>query len=126
MSRHTPGPWQTNGAVVSARVGFSQLYVCQVSAAAPAGGATYNIDAHLPELMANAHLIAAAPDHAAIARVMCAGVARWEPFASGGGEFCIGGIRHATKLDEFGVPVITGGMRVAIAEVTSDAVAVTP
>lgn len=61
MSAHTPGPWITNGCVVSARVALSQRDVCTVSASAPARGETYNIAKHLPELQANARLIAAAP-----------------------------------------------------------------
>ncbi|GAA0260337.1 hypothetical protein [Rhodanobacter caeni] len=69
----------------------------------------------------DAHLIAAAPDHAMIASSLCSGAARWEPFASGsGGEFCINGFRHATNLDQFGVPVMTDGMRAAIAAATRE------
>ncbi len=67
----------------------------------------------------DACLIASAPNHALIARALCAGIARWEPFASANaGEFCIGGFRHATQLDEFGVPMMTDGMRTAIAKAT--------
>jgi hypothetical protein len=71
----------------------------------------------------HAHLFAAAPDHAAIARAICAGIARWEPFSRSldGGEFCISGLRHSTRLDEFGVPAMTEGMRAAIAKTTGAA-----
>lgn len=62
MNAHTSGPWATNGSVVSARVGARQCYVCEVSTSAPSDGGTYRMDDHRPELMANARLIAAAPE----------------------------------------------------------------
>ena len=70
---------------------------------------------------ANARLIAAAPDHAAIGWAMCVGPARWEPFGDMRGEFCMNGIRYLTKLDEFGVPEMTDGMRAAIAKARGEA-----
>lgn len=60
----------------------------------------------------------AAPDHAAIGWAMCVAAGRWEPWGDGRGEFCMNGIRYATKLDEFGVPVMTDGMRAAISKAT--------
>lgn len=60
-------------------------------------------------------LIEAAPDHAIIAAAMTSGLARWEPDAN---ELCIGAVRFATCLDTFGVPVMTRGMREAIAKAT--------
>lgn len=61
-AKHTPGPWTTSGTVVSARVGASQRPVCEISIAAPSKGKRYSVDDHRPELMANARLIAAAPE----------------------------------------------------------------
>ncbi|MBO9624133.1 MAG: hypothetical protein J7500_15605 [Sphingomonas sp.] len=63
-----------------------------------------------------ARMFAAAPDHALIAWALCMAGARWEAWRDGQGEFCIDGIRHCTKLDEFGVPTMTDGMRAAIAQ----------
>ena len=65
-----------------------------------------------------ARLIENAPDHAAMAAALVAGVGRWEFFVgrSDGGEFCIDGLRHATRLDSFGVPTMTAGIRKAIAK----------
>lgn len=57
-----------------------------------------------------------AADHAMIGWAMRAGAARWESLRGGRGEFCINGICHATKLDEFGVPKMTATMRAAIAK----------
>ncbi len=71
-----------------------------------------------PECEANNELMIAAPDHTLIARAMCIGAGRWEPWGDGRGEFCMNGPRHATKLDEFGVPVVTSGMRAALAKAT--------
>lgn len=65
---------------------------------------------------ANAHLIAAAPDHALIGWAMCVQDARWEewvPF-DGKGEFCFAGLRYATSLDQFGIPKVTPALREAI------------
>jgi hypothetical protein len=65
---------------------------------------------------ADARLIAAAPDHALVGWAMCVGSARWEPWGDGRGEFCMNGLRHATSLDEFGIPIVTASMRAAIAK----------
>ncbi len=124
MSKHTPGPWA---------VGETDTFGTRVQAAEahlhPQSG-------HLGSRMyvhaqiaicrevtagaceANAKLIAAAPDHALICKAMCVAEGRWEPWGDGRGEFCISGIRHATKLDEFGCPEVTPGMRTAIEKAT--------
>lgn len=62
MTEHTPGPWKTNGSVVSARVGPSQRQICDLSTSAPSCGEIYDIERHRTALMANAALIAAAPE----------------------------------------------------------------
>jgi len=66
-------------------------------------------------------LFAAARDHALIARLLCSGKMRWEPFKygsgpgiDGSGELCFDGMRHSTELDEFGVPRMTGHLRAEI------------
>jgi hypothetical protein len=58
-----------------------------------------------------------AADHALVCWAMCVGAARWEPWGDGRGEFCMNGLRHATKLDAFGCPEVTGPMRAAILKV---------
>ena len=58
-------------------------------------------------------LIAAAPDHALVARLLCSGMARWERATR---EFCFNGLRYATELDEFGVPIIHDVLRAVIAK----------
>jgi hypothetical protein len=70
------------------------------------------------EGQANARLIAAAPDHALFASAIAAGVIRWEMFdgKKDSGEICVNGLRWATQLDEFGVPVLTQNTRAAIAK----------
>ncbi|KRG39120.1 hypothetical protein ARC78_14980 [Stenotrophomonas pictorum JCM 9942] len=67
-------------------------------------------------MRANARLIAAAPDHAMVCRVLCAGIAYWRSWGDRKGEFCMDGLCYATQLDDFGCPVVTNGMRVAIAK----------
>lgn len=110
MSGHTPGPWVAEyGDTPYAEIGESWVVDAE-------SGSVCTVDSATENREANARLIAAAPDHALIAAALCQGIARWE-----GSEFCIGGLRHSTKLDEFGVPVMTGGMRAAIAKATGDA-----
>lgn len=47
-----------------------------------------------------------------VAAALTRGTARWEPFGTilgdpvTTGELCIDGLRHTTRLDEFGVPVL--------------------
>lgn len=62
QTKHTPGNWVTNGFVVSVRLGNSQRIICELSTSAPSRGKTYLIDSHRAELMANARLIAVAPE----------------------------------------------------------------
>lgn len=60
-----------------------------------------------------ARLIAAAPDHALVARQMC-GITDplvWRPWGDGRGELCYDGICHVTRLDEFGVPEMPAHLR---------------
>ncbi len=104
QAQHTQGPWTVNDSDADQTIWAGEDCV-----------ATAWLD---PNVDANARLIAAAPDHALIARAMCIGAGRWEPFGDGRGEFCMNGQRHATWLDEFGVPVITNGMRAALAKAT--------
>lgn len=110
VERHTPGPWFGDG---TDHEGNRMVYI----------ESGYEI-AILPrwwdtgpgeaEIEANARLIAAAPDHALIGWAMCVGPGRWEPWGDGRGEFCINGIRHATRLDEFGMPMMTENLRATI------------
>lgn len=60
--QHTPGPWHVNGTAITAHVGPSYRYVCEVSTSAPSRGTTYRIDEHRDEFLANAALLATAPD----------------------------------------------------------------
>jgi hypothetical protein len=61
----------------------------------------------------DARLIPAAPDHAIVLREMAAGRMRWEPYPHdpNRGELCFNGLRHSTRLDEFGCPEITDVLR---------------
>lgn len=63
-AKHTPGPWKKGGggSSVTAHIGFSTHPVCEISAAAPSRGSIYRIELHRDELIANADLIAVAPD----------------------------------------------------------------
>lgn len=65
----------------------------------------------LEALNANARLWAAAPDHARIASLFAADKMRWESRTR---ELCFAGLRHATELDEFGVPKLTDHLRALI------------
>lgn len=112
--KHTPGPWS----VAKQSYGWDHF-----AAIVSEGGlvATCHIAAlsrSHEQTAADARLIAAAPDHAAIGWAMCVGSARWEPWGDGRGEFCMNGLRYATKLDEFGIPEMTDAMRAAIARAT--------
>lgn len=110
-ARYTPGPWEVAPEQYQHETGHSEWRWI-----GPVGWKTrvarvvlYDGEHEMQE--ANARLIASAPDHAMIASALCSGVARWER-----AEFCIDGLRHSTKLDEFGVPVMTAGMRSAISK----------
>ena len=100
--KHTPGPWRIAGKGTIRK-----------------GDNDWIADIHWRNREANARLIVAAPDHAMICWAMCVGAGRWEPFGDGRGEFCMNGLRHATKLDEFGCPVVTESMRAALAKAVS-------
>ena len=69
-----------------------------------------------------AQLIAAAPDHALIARAMTLGIATFERWQqTGKGEFCFSGLRHVTTLDQFGVPSLSASTRHGLAAALSQA-----
>lgn len=110
----TPGPW------FAKREGFSTVYV----EARIGGGMLQEVAACGPtqggpdEQEANARLIAAAPDHSLFGAAVCAGKARWEAWSGSDcrGEVCVGGMRYATNLDEFGMPVLYDAIRAAIAK----------
>lgn len=73
----------------------------------------------LEEMKAHARLIAAAPNHALVARLFCLGRLRWEPFNHTGhssGELVFLGLRYPSSLDEFGVPILGGNLRALIAK----------
>ena len=74
------------------------------------------IAADNPNARENATLFAFAPDHAMFGHAIASLGARWEALDDKSGEFCIGGIRYATDVDKFGVPVLTSAIRAAIAE----------
>jgi hypothetical protein len=111
MSReaHTPGPWELGdpGRDPAAEKTVRTLY----SGATILGELDVWLGSFANESEANARLIAAAPDHALICWAMCVQDARWEEWADGKGEFCFAGLRHSTKLDEFGAPILTNGLR---------------
>ena len=101
MNAHTPGPWINDDGIISPPDNCDgHVWIADCRSATNA--------------IANARLIAAAPDHAMIAAVLCAGVARWEPYHGPKGEFCIEGFCHSTTMDEFGVPSMTHALRAAI------------
>lgn len=105
-SRVTPGPWKVDPKhPLCIESGEGNIGLVNLARASEA----------------DARLIAAAPDHALLAAAICAGRARWEPFSSQpglqityGGEVCINGLRHATTLDQFGVPILTAHLRAAL------------
>jgi hypothetical protein len=69
-----------------------------------------------------AQLIAAAPDHALIARAMTLGVATFERWPQPGkGEICFAGLRYATALDQFGVPLLSASTRHELAAAVAKA-----
>lgn len=69
-----------------------------------------------PQDLEHARLITAAPDHALLARASFMGVATWASWGDNRGEICVGGLRHATELDEFGIPMLTVGLRAALTQ----------
>src|SRR5262245_40312267 len=113
MSKHTPGPWQTFDLEVfpvdtvpnsNPNWMWNGDAICSMNAAARRTNS---------EHVANARLIAAAPDHALFAKSIVAGLVRWEPFAEdkSKGEICCNGMRYTTQLDDFGVPAINASIR---------------
>jgi len=106
--KHTPGPWK-----VGQPYGCS-IYDSHGKRVAKCFEVWTSPLRPLTECKANGRLISAAPDHALICWAICVGSARWEPWGDLRGEFCMNGLRHATELDEFGCPIVTGGMRAAI------------
>lgn len=110
-ARFTPGPWVADRLTVVCANGSLVAEVHE------------DYFTHTKEDQANARLIAAAPDHALVARALAARVARWELFtnAEQSGELCIGGMRYVTQLDEFGVPELSDHTRHALAAGTGSA-----
>lgn len=111
--RHTPGPWQVNATV---HVDRRNIFGLHPTAAFHVGTLVSGSKSKLDIFETNARLIAAAPDHALICYAMCVSDATWEewvPF-DGKGEFCFAGLKYATRLDEFGCPVLTPALREAI------------
>lgn len=125
-TQHTPGPWSLG----KARMGFhnhammpvitvSGRYVAEIS---PNGRTTrkagnnrvMQLKVFSAEDDANARLIASAPDHALIGWAMCVQDGTWEEWSTGAGEFCFCGLRYATRLDEFGCPILTDALRAAL------------
>lgn len=102
MTGPTPGPWVVrNGNLVRVAPRGSVSPICGVHRR---GKHTHGVDDI--ETLANARLIAAAPDHALVAWGLAHGLIRWEPT-----ELCGFGLRHSTKLDDSGVPKLTPALR---------------
>jgi len=111
-TKHTPGPWKAErtGAGHILRIyppGDDEPPIC---------GQFVNYSAVMNE--ANARLMALAPDHATVAAALATGTVRWELFTGDNirGEICVGGLRYATHLDEWGVPVLSENTRTALAK----------
>lgn len=117
-SKHTPGPWIADRDHQTHLTGH--ITICVGS---PSTGLNWDIVAVVEkceEVDANAKLIAAAPDHALYAAAITTGIARWEPWEQAGkGEVCVGGMRYATSLDDFGVPELSENIRLAIRNATT-------
>lgn len=110
MNSPTPGPWRVSQLGLSVLAGPSDP-----NGRFPNGRvvAKTSTDCPLSERGPNARLMAAAPDHALVARFLTVGLMRWESFEGRekSGELCYRGLRHTTHLDEFGVPALTPGLR---------------
>lgn len=120
---HTPGPWTIRRHTgsqtihIDAANGDPTLKFAKWRGLASVYGSIDFPDKGRLVGMANARLIASAPDHALICWALINGIARWEPFGRDpAGEFCIKGMRYATVIDEFGCPEMTPEMREAINE----------
>lgn len=114
--KHTEGEWYVLGEDELPGIAFVEIASGELGTSShrTIGWIGCAPDGISDEDRANARLIAAAPDHALACWAMCVGAGRWEPLGSGGGEFCIHGIRHVTTLDEFGCPVLTDLLRAEI------------
>lgn len=118
MSKYTPGPWRVE--IDAAKNAAWPMKWPTIQAENYEVVGVEGLYGDIETDIANAHLIAAAPDHALFSSALVAGKIRWEAFAGNAehGEICVGGMRWATKLDEFGVPVLTENTRAAIAKAT--------
>jgi hypothetical protein len=116
MGAITSGPWRVSNRKARRVTNAHGVVICNAVLRNRGGPKQKSELKDEHEAEANASLIAKAPDHADIGWAMCVGAGRWEPWGDGRGEFCLNGICHATKLDEFGVPEVTEGMRSAIAK----------
>lgn len=76
-------------------------------------------NAELARLEADARLAVAA-DHTLVAAAICAGVARWEPWDQKRGELIVGAMRHATRLDQAGVPALHEFLRARLQSAIDD------
>lgn len=112
---HTPGPWTMDSEFGTSIKGADGVTVAAVLNPINATKGQKPVPSDLNEVKANASLVVAAPDHAHICWAMCVAAGRWEPWGDGRGEFCINGMRYATKLDVFGCPVVNEPIRSAIA-----------
>ena len=109
---HTPGPWFLD------RRGLGTLGSVETEDGdVIAQAMQVEDDPKHEKRTANARLIAAAPDHALVARLLASGVLRWIDsglclYFDGLHQSCYG-----TTLDEFGVPILTDELRRDIAKV---------
>lgn len=106
MPRDTTAGWEVDESGISVTSPLGEI--CDMS-----GGrdeATFDLE----EMEAHARLIAAAPTHALVGRLLASKVLGWQEFglsSKGEGELVFNGIRHAAGLDEFGVPTLTDNLR---------------
>lgn len=133
---HTEGPWMVEdhgtmhprdaeGLLVRT---VDHLFLRVVSTVVDIDVADLHCDADDEEAVettrADAALVAAAPDHALLLATMATGALRWDswaPDADGNrrGELAFDGLRYATRLDEFGCPILTDALRVALVKASS-------
>lgn len=112
----TPGPWSVFGEPIDRHYGIeADEAKFSVVVFGDADDEDMGVQGRTrDEMLANARLIAAAPDHALYGRAITARLIRWEPFLVGvnsGGELCCNGLRYSTTLDDFGVPRLPAALR---------------
>jgi hypothetical protein len=107
---HTPGPWKSDTFVVTAphQHGKSFWGTREICHTGEGRGES-------KESEANARLIALAPDHAIVARLLASKKMRWENGSTNWNRgLYFEDKRYPTELDEFGVPKLTEALRAAI------------